>query len=673
MELVRMVISHSRFSPQIVLLLLILTPAPAWVLEDKIVFVSKRNFTPEVFLVERLNGRPIQITRNMFASWPSMSPDGTDVVFVSRPPGGISNIFKLHIPSRRMEKLTDDAERDTRYTDLDWSPDGRQILFIEALLIPNPLNREKTALCVMDMKTREIRHIVQPDLPTEIRNPSWSPDSQHILYLHIREHREHSGLGISTLFITDDNGNNLVEVRRDDQDVLPDLSAVVVPTWSPSRSRIAYIGSIVNRRLSPPNPLQIYAMNLNDGNVTALTSGGTKERFLSEWRPDGRKILFALASSFYPNLAPSSEEIKSSDIYVMDADAENMINLTQSPELEYKASWSPDGKHIVFDKKIGDAQWAIFVMDANGQNLQRLTFEPGFNVSPHWSPDGERIAFVSTRDGSRRIYTMGTDGQNVQQITHRQHEFYGAPTWSPDAKWLAFGAGNFRKWGIYLTDPQGRNERLIFRSNVSQLDTRTAGGPTWSPDGQHLVFVEPWDEANLGLIRIRVDGAMPTALNTGDLTRWRAPKWSPDGNSILFSAREKRGPFVKSDPIVINDEREVAIFLMNLDTSESRHFILPGISELIFESGFQPLRLVWAPDGSQLMLSIGQTRIANQGERRLYLIDIVSETVRLWLDDAAEVDWVRPGFEYAVNPREKRIATWAQIKKGRDIDAKVIP
>ena len=131
----RLITNYSCFTSRIALVLLILGPAHGWGLEDKIVFVAKRNFTPEVFLVEGLNGRPIQLTRNMFVNWPSIAPDGTEVVFVSRPPGEISNLFKLHIPTRKIEKLTDNDVRDIRYTDLDWSPDGRQILFIKHLRI----------------------------------------------------------------------------------------------------------------------------------------------------------------------------------------------------------------------------------------------------------------------------------------------------------------------------------------------------------------------------------------------------------------------------------------------------------------------------------------------------------------------------------------------------------
>lgn len=629
---VRLKISYFRLASGTVLLLLLLTPALTWGLEDKIVFVSKCNFTPEVFLVEGLDGRPIQLTRNMFASWPSISPDGTEVVFVSRPPGGISNIFKLRIATGKIEKLTDDAES-TRYTDLDWSPDGRQILFIKAERIPDFLNREKTVLCVMNMNTRNIRHTLQPNLPSAIFHPSWSPDSQHILYLHLREHQEHSGLFTTTLMITDDNGNNVIEVRRDNLEILPDISALSVPTWSPSRSKIAFIGSI-----PVSHTRQIYCMNLDEGSVTALTSGGRAPRVPLAWRPDGQKILY-LAQGHV------DREIQAADICVMDSDGENKINLTRSAENEWSAGWSPNGKQITFSRDV-----SIFVIDANGHNQQRLTFAPGIKLAVHWSPNGDKIAFLSFLDGARQIYTVDTNGKNVQQITHRQREFYGAPTWSPEGRWLAFGAGDARSWGIYLIDPQGDSETLIIRSEVNDLTVDAFSRPTWSPDSRHLIYVDPEFFDDVDLMKVKVDGGMPTQLNTAGLSLCAHPLWSPDGNSLLFSGFKTGTP-------------NPGLFLMNLNTSESRHFTLPGIRELLSKSGFSLLRLVWSPDGSQLMLSIGQIGADTPQGNRLYLIDIASGTIRKWMDDAGAADWVRPGFVYAVNPRQKRIATWAELKQ----------
>ena len=540
MKLARLITDYSCFTSRIVLVILILGPAQGWCLEDKIVFVSNRNATPEVFLVEGLDGIPIQLTQDRFASWPSISPDGTEVVFVSRPPDGISNIFKLHLATNRIEKMTNTRVFNAEYKYLDWSPDGRKILFIKIV-------DTKTDLYVMDMKTRNIQRILKPSPRTYVWHPSWSPDSQEILYavayvlhdvffldeLHKRE-RE--------LFITDDNGNRVRKVEPDltQLEWLQALKVLKVPTWSPRRSVIASVGLAK----PPPNPWQIYAMNLEDGMVTAVTSGGAENKSPMGWSPDGRKILVNISSPIVEE--PIEEKVRWSDTYVMDPDGENMINLTQSPEREGSACWSPDGKQIAFSRRLNKGGSAIFVMDADGQNQRRLTFEPGTNIVSHWSPDGDRIAFLSSRDGGRRIFTMDTDGQNVRQITHGQRAFESAPAWSPDGNWLAFGSGDKRGWGIYLVDPQGGNETQIFHSNASNLDYSVLGRPAWSPDSQHLVFVAPWAEAwregYAGLVRVRVDGGIPTYLKTEELGYWESPVWSPDGNTLLFSARKQQRP-----------------------------------------------------------------------------------------------------------------------------------
>ena len=645
MKFIRLITNCIRLTSRIVLVFLILSSTSARGSEDKIVFVSKRNGTPEVFLVEGLNGKPIQLTRNRFASWPTISPDGKEVVFVSQPPHGISNIFKLHIAKGKIEILTHNGKSNIAYSDLDWSPDGRQLLFLRII---GALEGEKTDLCVMDMMTRDIQHILQTATGNYIGQPSWSPDSQHILYAV--DHDLPRQLGLRALLITDDNGNR---VKRLEQDLTPieSLQRQIVPTWSPRRSEIAYFGLVVvdDTNQPPPNPYHIYSMNLNDEMVTALTSGGAENRTPKAWRPDGQKILLTISS-------PIDEEVRRSDFYVMDPNGENMINLNLAQSSEAGAAWSPDGRQITFSRGLNMEEVSIFVADADGQNQQRLTFERGWDLAPHWSPNGDKIAYRSIRDGTQRIYTVNTNGQNVQQITHRRRKYYTPPAWSPDGRRLAFGAGDARSWGIYLIDPQGNNETLIIRTDVSEFTgLARVSRPTWSPDGQHLIYIDPEHGDDAGLMKIRVDGGMPAHLKTEELRNWHNPVWSPDGNSLLFSAREEREPF--------DVEVAGAIFLINLHTSESRHFILPDPS--IVESDGYISRLVWAPDGLQLMLSMGPD-LEGQGVksvRRLYLIDIASETVRLWMDDATEADWVRPGFTYAVNPRGKHIATWAELKK----------
>ena len=97
------------------------------------------------------------------------------------------------------------------------------------------------------------------------------------------------------------------------------------------------------------------------------------------------------------------------------------------------------------------------------------------------------------------------------------------------------------------------------------------------------------------------------------------------------------------------------MLLMNLDTSQEHEFVLPGV----FEKDWSSFRLVWAPDGSQLILSVEEKDRQNS----LYLINIPNETITLWMEDAYEADWVRPGFVYAVDAVGKRITTWGELKK----------
>ena len=142
-------------------------------------------------------------------------------------------------------------------------------------------------------------------------------------------------------------------------------------------------------------------------------------------------------------IAFESERDGNKEIYVMDADGKNLVNLTNHPARDTSPSWSPDGQKITFVSN-RDGNGEIYVMDADGKNPINLTNHPARDWAPSWSPDGKKIAFMSLRDGNKEIYVMDADGKNPINLTN-----HAADDWHPSWFPLSKSAVSFR--GRFLT------------------------------------------------------------------------------------------------------------------------------------------------------------------------------------------------------------------------------
>jgi Tol biopolymer transport system component len=115
-------------------------------------------------------------------------------------------------------------------------------------------------------------------------------------------------------------------------------------------------------------------------------------------------------------VAFSSNRGGSFDIYLMDADGQNLRRLTSSSWNEGEPAWTPDGGRIVYTATSGTTT-QIAIMSVDGGDNRQITTASGGNHSPSVSPDGRTIAFVSARDGNHAIYTMALDGSNQRRLT----------------------------------------------------------------------------------------------------------------------------------------------------------------------------------------------------------------------------------------------------------------
>ena len=85
-------------------------------------------------------------------------------------------------------------------------------------------------------------------------------------------------------------------------------------------------------------------------------------------------------------------------VFVADGDGAHERALVRPDSLDYNASFSTDGKWIVFtSERNGSAD--IYRVHPDGEGLERLTDDTAFDDQAALSPDGSTLAFVSTRDG----------------------------------------------------------------------------------------------------------------------------------------------------------------------------------------------------------------------------------------------------------------------------------
>ncbi len=85
-----------------------------------------------------------------------------------------------------------------------------------------------------------------------------------------------------------------------------------------------------------------------------------------QWSPEGRRLLIRIAQS--------RGGTQLDDIGMVDAAGSGFVNLSNRPsDANWGATWSPDGRQIVFNSAGGQAGQRLWMMNADGSDLRRIT------------------------------------------------------------------------------------------------------------------------------------------------------------------------------------------------------------------------------------------------------------------------------------------------------------
>ena len=234
------------------------------------------------------------------------------------------------------------------------------------------------------------------------------------------------------------------------------------------------------------------------------------------------------------------------EIYTMNADGSGIMRLSFVLHADDAApAWSPNGRQITFaSTRTGNRD--IWAMNADGSNPVNLTNHPAFDARPVYSPNGKQIAFFSNRDGSFDLYAMDTDGSNQTRVTGDVAAADRWPDWSPSGKEIVFS----RNFDIAILNVATGAVRMVVEHPARE------DMPVFSPNGKQIAFMSN-REGYPSVFIVDADGSNLRNLTPRpeDVTGpWMSffPSWSKNGQQIYFSARRPGTP-------------DVEVFVMNAD------------------------------------------------------------------------------------------------------------
>jgi len=236
------------------------------------------------------------------------------------------------------------------------------------------------------------------------------------------------------------------------------------------------------------------------------------------------------------------------DIFIAAGDGSDARPFLAHPDLDYNASFSPDGRSIVFTStRNGSAD--IYRAGLDGASLQRLTDDRAFDDQGALSPDGRSLAFVSSRSGQADIWILELATGALRNVTnHPGGDF--RPSWSPDGQWIAFSSDRDSKGLKFAFATLQTTDIYLVRTDSSGLRRLTrrdalAGGPAWSPDGKRIFY----HEAEVGSLGPERGPSQIVSLDLATnerqvLTDGGGEKWSPrwiTGDRVAYVSRGPDG------------------------------------------------------------------------------------------------------------------------------------
>ena len=465
-------------------------------------YVVANTKTAGLWLRQVATASNVQIVPNQEAAYKGVafSPDGDYLYYNVYPAGqNLGSLYQVPVLGGGARKIIEDIDSAPSF-----SPDGKRFAFLRGapdIATTHIMVADATGANPKILASRK----TPQDFGTNLEAVAWSPDGKTIAA---------PGLNRDTL-----KGSV----------VLIDAATGAESTLGSHEWRmVSYLAWLPNGRALVVNAVdsggeassQIWTVTYPAGEVTRITNDLSTYSGVS---------LAADGSSF----VSVRNELRSRVWAVPDGAMDRAHEITAGAGTDDGVAgltWTPDRRVVYASSTTGNTD--IWIMNPDGSNRVQLTNSPAADEAPLVTPDGKTIIFLSERDGARTLFTMHIDGSAQAKLGAGVVAF--RPVVSFDGKW------------VYYSDPKRQNFRIPLTGGTPEplLAELTSGGrplppgfhePVPSPDGKLIAGHYQDPEKNGERIAVlSADSATPERRFPNVRANAR---WAPDGKSLIFHDR----------------------------------------------------------------------------------------------------------------------------------------
>tara|TARA_B100000700_G_C15049950_1_gene859784 strand:+ start:58 stop:1074 length:1017 start_codon:yes stop_codon:yes gene_type:complete len=181
-------------------------------------------------------------------------------------------------------------------------------------------------------------------------------------------------------------------------------------------------------------------------------------------------------------------------------------------------------KEIIAEQRIGELSRIVLINTSSEPSFKFITDLESKSTMPKWAPDKSNFAYISVNNNKKNLWISDSKGTQLEVVNYNDREISNFE-WAPNSKEIA----------IEFIENSDEGNILLYSLSLKSFlpitrPEKNAKLGSWSPDSEWIVY--------------NIDDSIylsnPKGVNEIFITKGKDPKWSPNGEYLIFNRIENK-------------------------------------------------------------------------------------------------------------------------------------